>query len=210
MTLRAFRQDGTEVRRGDTITDFRGDEHVFHAATRAPDGHRTGKVQADNGHGPEFYMTVFGLTVRDVPDPVYTREQVSTAFEATMGLLEGVTDASPASGLITRTWRYLRGDGPFTREQVTGALNRVANKLDDAVSYESSEIIWEQDVRNLAVNTAGYVLDHPDATLAEAIATGYREIDLDFGNLPEDATEPEPGTPEHDAAIVATVLGWVS
>jgi hypothetical protein len=64
MTLRAYRaSDGTEVRPGDTVTDFRGDRAVFERATRAPDGHRTGKVCTTDGG--EVYMSVYSLVVRD-------------------------------------------------------------------------------------------------------------------------------------------------
>lgn len=70
--LKAYRMaDGTEVRPGDTVTDFRGDTAVFHAATRAndPDGQnslgRDGKVQVGGQFGPEYYARVFGLTVRE-------------------------------------------------------------------------------------------------------------------------------------------------
>jgi hypothetical protein len=63
--LRAYRKDGREVRPGDTVTDFRGDTGTFQYATRAPGGHRTGKVMVSGG---ETYMTVWDLVVREVPD----------------------------------------------------------------------------------------------------------------------------------------------
>lgn len=64
--LKAYRKnDGTEVRRGDTITNFRGEEATFWAATRAPDGHRTGKILVGGPNGHEAYMTAFGLIVHD-------------------------------------------------------------------------------------------------------------------------------------------------
>jgi hypothetical protein len=66
MALKAFREDGTEVRPGEVVTDFRGDQAVFHAATRAPNGRRTGKVQVGGPFGSEYYMTVFKLTVREI------------------------------------------------------------------------------------------------------------------------------------------------
>lgn len=63
--LHAYRDDGTEVQRGDTITDFRGNPAVFHTATRAPDGYRSGKIQTADEFGPEYYAEVFGLNVRE-------------------------------------------------------------------------------------------------------------------------------------------------
>lgn len=68
--LRAFRKvEGTQVQRGELIRDFRGDSFIFHAATRAADGHRAGKIQVGSDFGPEYYEHVFpDLIVRDVPD----------------------------------------------------------------------------------------------------------------------------------------------
>ena len=97
---------------------------------------------------------------------------------------------------------------------MSAALNNAANDLDEAIGYESSDTIWAQDVRNLAVSTALHLLGHPQATLAEVIADQYAELDdLSFtvlDALPGGASEPARGTPERDAAIVATVLEWVS
>jgi hypothetical protein len=68
--LRAYREDGTEVLPGDVITDFRGDKATFVSATRAPDGHHTGKIVfARDDYESECYMTVFDLEVRAEPEP---------------------------------------------------------------------------------------------------------------------------------------------
>jgi hypothetical protein len=72
MTLRAYRADGTEVRPGDTVTSFRGEDHVFKRATRAPDAGRTGKVETSAG---EYYQGVYSLTVRDEPDVTDAQRQ---------------------------------------------------------------------------------------------------------------------------------------
>lgn len=62
--LKAYRKDnGNEVRRGDQVRDFKGEEGTFQYATRAPDGSRTGKVMVS---GRETYMTVWDLEVREV------------------------------------------------------------------------------------------------------------------------------------------------
>lgn len=151
--------------------------------------------------------------MNDTTTATYTRAQVTTAFGTMLGQLNEVTETSPADQLTTGTWARL-GSGPFTYDEVMAALNNVANDLDEAARYENSGTIWRQDVRNLAVSTALHLLEHPGATLAEAIAAQYADLDdlsytvLDA--LPEDADEPVRGTPEHDAAIVATVLEWVS
>lgn len=105
----------------------------------------------------------------------YTREQVTGAMGTAIRQLDEVTDTAPADLLAAGTWPELTrlGDGPFTRDQVMTALNEVANALDEAIEYENSDTIWEQDVRNLFVNTALHQLAHPGASLAEAIEAGY-------------------------------------
>jgi len=120
-------------------------------------------------------------------ETTYTRAQVTTALGTAHGQLDEVTDTAPLGPLGTGTWAQLDklGAGPFTREQVMTALNEAANELDEDIEYECSDTIWEQDVRNLAVNAALYQLEHPGASLHEAIVSGYQ-------------TDPD------------KVLGWVS
>jgi hypothetical protein len=63
--LHTYREDGTEVFPGDTVTDFRGETHVFDRATRASEGLRkSGKVMVRN-RNTEYYDRVFGLTVTE-------------------------------------------------------------------------------------------------------------------------------------------------
>ena len=66
--MKAIRADGTEVKRGDTIYDFRGDPVTFQSATRVREAGRSGKVMVnwdDDGDtfGREYYDNVFDLTV---------------------------------------------------------------------------------------------------------------------------------------------------
>jgi hypothetical protein len=64
-TMKAYRQDGTEVQAGDVITDFRADHtDVFYAATRVTEFGVGGKIQVRDPFGPEYYAAGFGLTVR--------------------------------------------------------------------------------------------------------------------------------------------------
>lgn len=65
-TLKAFREDGTEVRPGDTISMI-GIEHTFRAATVVSNAARTSGMIAVDGY-PDMYAAPFGLTVRAVPD----------------------------------------------------------------------------------------------------------------------------------------------
>jgi hypothetical protein len=63
--LQVFDKTGKPVREGDTITDFRGQDHVFRflSSNRLIPG-KTPKVLT--GDGFEFYASVFDLTVREV------------------------------------------------------------------------------------------------------------------------------------------------
>jgi hypothetical protein len=53
--------DGTEIRPGDPITDFRGEPDVFWLITRAPEGNSSGKIITDRGY--ELYPSVFNLRI---------------------------------------------------------------------------------------------------------------------------------------------------
>lgn len=57
---RVFGRDFAEIWPGDTVTDFRGQDHAIRAVTRGPEHNGTAKVQTDRG---EYYAQVFGLSV---------------------------------------------------------------------------------------------------------------------------------------------------
>jgi len=150
-------------------------------------------------------------------DTTYTRAQVTTALGTAHGMIDTVADTAVLGFLAVATWAQLSGlgNGPFTREQVTGALNNAADLVHERTlagqGGENEDTIRADDTVNIAVNVAGYLLDHPQGSLAEAIADSWADLDnLSYTALPEGAPEPAKGTPERDAAIVATVLGWVS
>lgn len=62
--LKAYdEKTGKEIKQGDTITDFRGDKHIFERASRARTEYKSGKVcTADNR---EYYDRVFNIIVKD-------------------------------------------------------------------------------------------------------------------------------------------------
>lgn len=66
-THRAVRADGSEVKSGETIYDFRGEPWVFAGITRVPNGASTGRVYVDgapvNNYKSEFFPSVFDLTI---------------------------------------------------------------------------------------------------------------------------------------------------
>jgi hypothetical protein len=158
------------------------------------------------------------------PSITYTRGQVTIAMGAAHGMLDEVTDTGPLDQMAVDVWASLSalGGDPFTREQVTGALNGAANELDDEPDYENSDTIFAQDVRNLAVNLVSYLLDHPDASLAEVIVAGYGTdpaaggVQLYASDMGDEAAawdakaDAQRGTPEYGEAIVSKVLGWIS
>lgn len=104
------------------------------------------------------------------------------------------------------------GSPLFTREQVSAALNDAANTLSEH-DYESSETIAADDAVNLLVNTAMYLLDHPDGSLDDAIAAQYADS-FQAGDLEDELDEgedmPEPGSDRWNQLVVAKVKGWAS
>jgi hypothetical protein len=106
----------------------------------------------------------------------YTRAQLSQVIGLVLGQMEQVTDTGPADTVVSLAWALLdrsAPEGPYTRDQVSAALNDAANACDDGAGYEDSHTIWQQDVRNLAVNAIGYQLDHPGTSLRNAIEENY-------------------------------------
>jgi hypothetical protein len=63
--FKVTREDGTEVRPGDRVTDFRGEEHVFVRVERGPQEGRSAKVRVE-GSPIAYYSTVFQLTVEEI------------------------------------------------------------------------------------------------------------------------------------------------
>lgn len=62
----AVREDGTEVKRGDEITSFKGEAYEFDSITRG--GSRVYAKSKTREWDQEFFPSVFGLTVVDVED----------------------------------------------------------------------------------------------------------------------------------------------
>ena len=149
----------------------------------------------------------------------WTRPQVSHALSTMLGMLEDVADTSDISSFYdaTRAALAMLGDGPYTYEQVSQALNAAADTIDpmENGAMEYSATLLTKNVLNLAVNVAGHVLQHPEDDLDQAIATAWMDLadeDLSYAVTdvwPEDKPLPARGTPERDAMIVETVLGWL-
>ena len=62
--LRAYDETtGKEIKQGDTITDFRGETHIFSMASRARTEYKSGKVCTTDNR--EYYDRVFNIIVKD-------------------------------------------------------------------------------------------------------------------------------------------------
>lgn len=62
--LKAFdEKTGKEIKRGDEITDFRGQKHIFKMASRVRIENKSGKICTTDNY--EYYDKVFGIIVKD-------------------------------------------------------------------------------------------------------------------------------------------------
>jgi hypothetical protein len=101
------------------------------------------------------------------------------------------------------------------KEQVTTALNTAADLVRAVMvpdDHEDSDTVLLDDTLNLLVNTAGYLLDHPGASLDEVIVQCYGGGDVAltaFYGMPEDR-KPARGSAEWDAAVIEEVRGWLA
>lgn len=101
----------------------------------------------------------------------------------------------------------------FTREQVSAAVNGAADLLPEP-EYENEDSIRRDDVINLMVNGALYLLSHPGADVEEVIAASYGS-GPDAAGYVEDGLEegeemPEEGSERWNELVTEHVLGWVS
>lgn len=97
----------------------------------------------------------------------------------------------------------------YTHAEVIAALNSAASMLPEHEG-ESEDTIRQDDIVNLLVNTAGYLLGHPDASLQEAIVAQYTDVEIDKYDLDEGESMPERGSARWNELVVARVLGWIA
>lgn len=84
----------------------------------------------------------------------------------------------------------------FTREEVTRAMNDGANLVSDL-----GDGARDTDLINMVINSAGHLLDKPDASLEDVIVSSYSRKDLpdDLGDERE----------ETDDQMVTRIKGWI-
>lgn len=101
-------------------------------------------------------------------------------------------------------------DKVYTRAEVERAVNGAADLVAELhEGYESSETVEQDDTVNLVVNAAGYLLDHPDASLDEVIANEYSDVEPSIYDLDEGEEMPEKGSARWNELLVKVVRGWL-
>jgi len=73
---RIYDKNGNEVRIGDTVYSFRGEEYILSGIDRLPYPGKSGKVYVKKPgemYGQTFYANVFGLTFEGIDAPVSNR-----------------------------------------------------------------------------------------------------------------------------------------
>lgn len=120
------------------------------------------------------------------------------------------------AGIIDQLYGDHTPERTFTRDEVRDVLNRAVDLVLVLVVLDSNTI-KTNDVVNLIINAAGYLLSHPSASLDEVILDCYANVKLegyDFRSTELTWKDgafalPEKGSPEWNAALVRKVLGWV-
>jgi hypothetical protein len=117
-------------------------------------------------------------------ETTYTYAQVVTALndaESYVMNVSGSEDADAAmSEVLARTLAALPElAAPFTRGQLSAAMNTAADDVAEESHHnlETSDTIRQDDTVNLAVNAAGHLLEHPGASLEDAIEASYDAMD---------------------------------
>lgn len=64
---------------------------------------------------------------------------------------------------------------PYTTEQVSAALNAAADSVLVAIEAPDEGV---RDAINLVVNATMTMLDHPDASLEDVVASNYGDVTL--------------------------------
>lgn len=135
----------------------------------------------------------------------YSPDEVAAAYKRAVDEVTGIVGDDAALDYLSALAGTLDASGDYTREQVNGYWNELA---DEAKGYynpdegETGDTIRSDSCGDLVVNLAGGFLDNPDADADDIIAQAWKDLDLPDGPS-------EPG-PERDAAIVEEVVSWVA
>lgn len=142
---------------------------------------------------------------------------------------QNITAIENMDSVVNRAMQGMLGVQPkpertYTRTEVSRALSNAANMVQDMHDYEDTDTVLMDTAVDLTVSVADYLLDHPDASLNEAIVAQYSDVveideadlddyeaDLD-DNAEDDELEemPEKGSARWNELLVEKVKGWLA
>jgi hypothetical protein len=98
----------------------------------------------------------------------------------------------------------------YTRGEVTAALNRASDLVQEPIDWEDHGTVLLDTGLNLAANATEYLLDHPGATLDEIIPACYSDVEIWKDEMDEGETVPEKGSKRWNELLTAKVKGWLA
>lgn len=154
---------------------------------------------------------------------LYPRRAVRAAFDRAYWLVDAYADSPEPGEMTGLAWELLGLGTWISAGCASQALNAACEQVTEEGNPEGGETadtIRLNDALNLAVNCAMYFLDHPAATLDEAIPAQYEGVEPDFdlgtgedgGHGPDCTPAPVPGrgSAGWNEAVTTTVLSWLS
>lgn len=134
--------NGKEVKPGDKIKDFRGDEHIFKGITNpgTPFGGRNGKVQVDFGDGSsvEYYPSVFNIELVRVDESKKVTESIDE--EELNDTYSYIQEADELAEKLYDTWNSIPDDireilsAQYTGEGITNDITFIKDAMRDFAS----------------------------------------------------------------------------
>ncbi len=101
----------------------------------------------------------------------------------------------------------------WSAEEIRTALNAAADasrKLFNPDDIESSSTIRDDDIVNLLVNAADYLLEHPEASLDDIILAQYASMEIDESYLENGEEIPAQGSARWNELVIEEVRSWFS
>jgi hypothetical protein len=142
----------------------------------------------------------------------YTRAEIDTAADTAEYMVNSLSEdgGDIAANVLRGALSHLpaRKGAEIASTDVASALNAEANEDQEAEEQacgENSTTIRNNSARDLAVNAALHLLDHPEASLFDVIVASWADLDVDEDDVPEGS---ERGSDAWNDAIFETVKGW--
>jgi hypothetical protein len=145
----------------------------------------------------------------------YTYQQFSSALHRADELVNSISEygGNAAHAMIAETFSRLGTSQAMdwrSYDAVSSALNAAANDASEMTDYENSDTIRDDSARDLAVNAALHLLDHPDASLYDVVIEAHKDTEPSFDDLDEGQPEPPKGSEAWNNALYETVTGWIA